>query len=671
MASHITNGTREKNILKKIECADENFANKAYREVIRQKEVLKEILGTIPVKQAQIYWETKNSSIHICLLRDFYEENLMADLQRANVNKKVIREMMAENYLSQLILILEKCHKKNVFHRSLKPSNVVKNLKTKNLFLVDFEVEGTTQYNIYKVWQPPELGMSLEEPPDKEKIDVWGIGAVMLSVVSSIIVEIGTDFEKLLLKIKDSQPLDELYENLQRKYSKELIDIIKNMLHLNPKKRPTIKDLKTHPFLEESLKLNDAETIQKNAAKSERGTFFQANIGEGIEAIYDYLTEYIDWDERVTLCLIKLNKRFIYQNRLHLKTEEKKLLLAAMKNNYRTEKVLLYGFQLLQKLISKSSVDDYLFSCDAVLAVIAVIKVMPKYASVKLDLYEFLNFLALSDLAAQCFGSHGGLQVLIRMMKEDEDDEFLLEKSCQALWGFCIEVCNAKIAAYEEVPAYICSCLRKHSNKRQLSEELIAVVFSLTAVPNVINVYCKHNIIYLITAFLKKNANNPGITALCCNTFKSFLINATFYDDVMGQFRKNCILDLLVSIVWNNLEKPNIIRSCLETLESIILDDEEGIYGFLFTKLRDTKKQSGMILIRKILNVHKTNAVVTQYVCEFLEVLVKFDEGCYNAKTYNIPNWLLDIKKTFHEDQELQTICNKIIHRLSEVNNNT
>lgn len=69
-------------------------------------------------------------------------------------------------------------------------------------------------------WQPPELGVEQQQqqqqhPLDNEKIDIWGVGAVMLSVLSSIFIEPGEKFEELLQDIKqDPKALDETCEQL-------------------------------------------------------------------------------------------------------------------------------------------------------------------------------------------------------------------------------------------------------------------------------------------------------------------------------------------------------------------------------------------------------------------------------------------------------------------------
>lgn len=64
-------------------------------------------------------------------------------------------------------------------------------------------------------WQPPEFGDEQQHPLDNEKIDIWGVGAVMLCVLSSIFVEPGEKFEELLWDIKkDPKTLDEICEQL-------------------------------------------------------------------------------------------------------------------------------------------------------------------------------------------------------------------------------------------------------------------------------------------------------------------------------------------------------------------------------------------------------------------------------------------------------------------------
>ena len=74
---------------------------------------------------------------------------------------------------------------------------------------------------------------------------------------------------------------------------------------------------------------------------------------DAIESIMKYMTIFIDCDERVVSALVALNKLFIYQNCLNMKTEDKELVLSVMKNHLRGEKIQFVGFQLLLKLVSK------------------------------------------------------------------------------------------------------------------------------------------------------------------------------------------------------------------------------------------------------------------------------------------------------------------------------
>ena len=186
------------------------------------------------------------------------------------------------SYFSQLVQALDACHNgmpvsttnpdagttPAILHRDIKPENVFLNHE-EHIKLGDFGLSkqlGTqrTFANTYvgtPYYMSPELatGSSYDI-----KSDIWALGCVVFELCALSPPFDATSQAELTIKIKSGQ-----VPCLPRGYSRELGDVIREMLALNPRRRPTTRQLLDVPQIKFTLKTLDLTDFAKQLRAKE------------------------------------------------------------------------------------------------------------------------------------------------------------------------------------------------------------------------------------------------------------------------------------------------------------------------------------------------------------------------------------------------------------------
>jgi cyclin-dependent kinase-like len=214
------------------------------------------------------------------LVFEFADKNLLEVLeeQPSGLDPEVVR-----NYIYQLCLAIHWCHSNSVIHRDIKPENLLINLKTKILKLCDFGFarvisksgnEDLTDYVATRWYRAPEL--LLGSTNYSFGVDMWAIGCIMgeisdgqpifpgdsevdqLYIIQKILGPLTPEQQELFmmntrfagLKFPDmSRP-----ETLQKKYvgklSQRAFKIMRALLSMEPRERPTAEQCLQNVYFE-------------------------------------------------------------------------------------------------------------------------------------------------------------------------------------------------------------------------------------------------------------------------------------------------------------------------------------------------------------------------------------------------------------------------------------
>ncbi|NXN51799.1 STKL1 protein, partial [Rynchops niger] len=182
-------GAEDKYIIKQVECIEENQANEALKEAM---DLLKLHHSNICAYQELfVTWDNEISSLFLCLVMQHSGQgDLSSVIKEKRQKSEKITDMVIMKFLGQMVDALFYIHKQNIFHRNLKPSNILVTGEA-SFMLSDFSTETlmtdemkwkirVEESRYFKCWMAPEtFGFSFTE-----KSDIWSLGCILLDMMT-------------------------------------------------------------------------------------------------------------------------------------------------------------------------------------------------------------------------------------------------------------------------------------------------------------------------------------------------------------------------------------------------------------------------------------------------------------------------------------------------------
>ncbi|XP_034360987.1 sperm motility kinase 1-like [Arvicanthis niloticus] len=158
-------------------------------------------------------------------------------------------EGLARKIFRQIVHAMCYCHDICVVHRDLKPDNIMVD-STGKVKIVDFGLgafvkpgKKLSRFCGALQFSAPEF--FLAEPYDGTKVDAWNLGIILYFMVTGAL-----PFEGATYKALERQVLLGRYAIPRHCHlSKELREIIRLLLTVDPSERPALKDIMAHPWL--------------------------------------------------------------------------------------------------------------------------------------------------------------------------------------------------------------------------------------------------------------------------------------------------------------------------------------------------------------------------------------------------------------------------------------
>ena len=196
--------------------------------------------------------------------------------------KKIFREKNSyfeedqiKNWLVQLLLGLSYIHDKQIVHRDI---------KTKNIFVQNEHTLRIGDFGIAKIFNQAQtmnkiVGTPLYMAPEcfkqskkyNYKSDIWSLGCCVFEMCNLKHAFEGQFFPAVSVKISEGKRAP-----LNKRYSRELKELVDGMLDLKPRHRPTIANILERPFMR--VKVGEYIKDFINNYKKYDGTEEQINI---------------------------------------------------------------------------------------------------------------------------------------------------------------------------------------------------------------------------------------------------------------------------------------------------------------------------------------------------------------------------------------------------------
>lgn len=162
-----------------------------------------------------------------------------------------LEEEVAKRFFVQLVLALEHCHTNNIAHHDLKLENILIGIDH-NLRLIDFGLSKRFGKDLVisepagsPLYMSPEI---FSNEKHDQQTDIWSLGICLYYMTTDIFPFVADSYSDLQEKVL----FDEVAFPNKMSLSENLQDLIKSMLHKDPKQRASLALIRKHPWLRKS-----------------------------------------------------------------------------------------------------------------------------------------------------------------------------------------------------------------------------------------------------------------------------------------------------------------------------------------------------------------------------------------------------------------------------------
>ncbi|XP_071097519.1 serine/threonine kinase-like domain-containing protein STKLD1 [Haliotis cracherodii] len=627
-----------KSVLKKVECHDESEANKAFKEAMALRQLQHPYV--CGYKEFFVMWDKEESSMFVCIVMDYYSKgDLKKIIQQYQKDKQPMEEEVVKRYLGEILEALIFVHRKGVIHRDLKPSNIFIQ-DNDSICLGDFGVAtimsdaktctrntvGTTNY------MAPEV----QDNPYDERSDMWALGCILFEMTTTAMFD-GVMVATKLKEVKDDPGvLEEIFEDVAKHFSGDLITAIRLMLKYNPTRRPTAEQLvEKCAYIKKCVEARDSSMLEKRrrqAQTEEKKVDPLTSESPGILVVLEHIANMIDNEDCVKdgmEHLVELTK----QEGVLLEENSKRLIAAAMKNNINNKTIQIAGCNVFNNVIvsvlevcarfgkaEPAQTGDVLFTSEIISVIILAMKTHPSCSELQQTAAAILMALSADNRAGELIGSLGGITQILFAMRTHLQNPELCATCCSAIWSLTVNENNLQAAYDSQALETICSAMKTHPASQEVADAACAALFSL------------------------------------CLDEKSF--------DVVNDLDT---VGLLLSAIETHDKSAKVVKNACMALSGLVEPDEECAYRVLTSEGGSGAAESkdGIPVIMRAYELHKDNADVVESIVTLIMELTEYDD--MNAEMRHLAvgsHILLPTHKRFWDNRDIMKPCEMAMQKL-------
>lgn len=236
------------------------FTKEQLESALHEAEILKSLQHPNIIRCIDFFVDDKK----LCLVTEYADLGDLSKIIKYQIlSGYYFCEEIILNWFTQLCFAIKYIHSKNILHRDLKLSNIFLTSKG-NIKLGDFGIAKilTSKDDLAKTlvgtpyYLSPELCL---KKPYNHKSDIWSLGCILYEMMYLKHAFEAESLGELVINIlKGNFSL-----NINAGFSKDVINLVKNILIIDANKRPSVNDILNNKVLEKYVKLNVIRLCEK------------------------------------------------------------------------------------------------------------------------------------------------------------------------------------------------------------------------------------------------------------------------------------------------------------------------------------------------------------------------------------------------------------------------
>ncbi|XP_064027487.1 serine/threonine kinase-like domain-containing protein STKLD1 isoform X3 [Pogoniulus pusillus] len=575
-------GVEKKYIIKQVECIDETQANEALKEAVDLLQL--QHSNICAYKELFVTWDSEISSVFLCLVMQHSGQgDLSAVIEEKRQKAEKITDMVVMKFLGQMVDALFYIHKQNIFHRNLKPSNILVTGEA-SFMLSDFSTAALMRDEMKwkrrveensKAWMAPETFLF----SFTEKSDIWSLGCVLLDMMTCLLLN-AEEITSLLQAIReDPGRLEGVLTLMQEADSSSvpLLPVLSKMLQVEPSMRPTAEELTDVPFIRKCLTVAEATSVKlkRTLPPAVIDMLLQGGV-ESVLALPCLLTvvelttcamrTHLDSLQlQVDGCrlLLQLLSQALEQDVVvPLDENVTSSLVETVRKHSHNQEFISLACRLLMLIATSETAAENLWKVGVIPDLLSVVRCFLPNGNICLSCCGVLWSLAVSAESADQALLRSAVPVTAAVLQEHLQNGAVAESACSALWALSLRGCLSE-DEFEPTTVLLLDALRENPGRAVLVKNVclaLASLLRLSEIPALRLVTDSNGSgINLLTDTCHLHFHDPQVVETICMLMNEMVQ----YDDVLLEML-SLNMEELLSDIKSHFPSSMEIRSLVD-----------------------------------------------------------------------------------------------------------